>query len=83
MLTYRKSDELKFVGYGDADFEGGYFRKSTSCYIFILAGGAISWKSSKQTLTASSIIQAEFLSCYMTIGQEVWLKKFVPGLREL
>jgi hypothetical protein len=23
----------------------------------------------------------EFLSCYMTAGQSIWLKKFVPGLR--
>jgi hypothetical protein len=54
MLTYRKSNELKFVGYADADFAGGNLRKSTSCYIFNLTGGAISWKSSKQTIIASS-----------------------------
>jgi hypothetical protein len=81
MITYKKSNELKFVGYADADFVGGNLRKSTSRYIFTLAGGAISWKSSKQTITASSIMQAEFLSCYIAIGQAVWLKKFVPGLR--
>jgi hypothetical protein len=34
MLTYRKSDELKFVGYADVDFVGGDSRKSTSGYIF-------------------------------------------------
>jgi hypothetical protein len=38
------SDELKFVGYADADFAGGDSRKSMLGYIFILAGGAISWK---------------------------------------
>jgi hypothetical protein len=26
-------------------------------------------------------MQAEFLTCYMTVGQAVWLKKFMPGLR--
>jgi hypothetical protein len=57
ILTYRKSDELKFVGYADADFTGGDLRKSTSGYIFTLAGGAISWKSSKQTITTSSTMQ--------------------------
>jgi hypothetical protein len=67
MLTYRKSSELKFVGYADADFAGGDLRKSTSGYIFTLARGAISWKSSKQTITASSTMQAEFLSCYMAV----------------
>jgi hypothetical protein len=61
MLTYRKSNELEFVGDANADFAGGDSRKSTSGYIFTLAGGAILWKSSKQTITASSIMQAEFL----------------------
>ena len=31
-------------------------RKSTSGYIFTLAGGAISWKSSKQSIVASSMM---------------------------
>jgi hypothetical protein len=26
-------------------------------------------------------MQAEFLSCYMAVGQVVWLRKFVPKLR--
>jgi hypothetical protein len=81
MLTYRKSDELKVVGYTDVDFAGGDLRKSTSGDISTLAGGAISWKSPKQTITTSSTMQAEFLSCYMAVGQAVWLKNFVPRLR--
>ena len=26
-------------------------------------------------------MQAEFVACYETTGQEVWLKNFIPGLR--
>jgi hypothetical protein len=48
MLTYRKSNELKFVGYANADFAGGDLRKSTLGYIFTLARGAISWKSGEK-----------------------------------
>jgi hypothetical protein len=81
MLTYRKSNELKFVGYADTDFAGGDLRKSMSGCIFTLTGGSISWKSSKQTISILSTMQAEFLSCYMAVGQAVWQKKFVPGLR--
>ena len=46
MLVYRRVDNLEVVGYSDSDF-GGCFddRKSTSGYIFMLVGGAISWKS--------------------------------------
>ena len=66
----------------DSDFAGDIDdRKSTSSYVFTLAGGAISWKSSKQTVTASSTIYAEFVACYEASGQVKWLKKFILGLR--
>ena len=48
MLTYRKSNQLEIIGYFDSDFVGCRDRmKSTSGYIYLLAGGAISWKSVK------------------------------------
>jgi hypothetical protein len=80
MLTYRKTESLRIVGYSDSDYAGDD-RKSTSGYVFILAGGAISWKSCKQTVTTSSTMYAEFVACYEAIGQVNWLKKFIPGLR--
>jgi hypothetical protein len=45
MLTYKRSDSLHMEGYLDSDFAGDVDdRKSTLCYVFTLAGGAISWK---------------------------------------
>ena len=32
----------------------------------MLVDGIVSWKSAKQTLVASSIMQAKFVSCYGT-----------------
>jgi hypothetical protein len=82
MLTYRRSDNLQVVGYSDSDHAGCVdSKKSTSGYVFTLAGGAISWKSSKQTIVASSTMQAEFIACYEATGQAVWLKNFIPGLK--
>ena len=49
--------------------------------MFTFAGGAISWKSSKQTVIASSTIYAEFVACYEASRQVKWLKKFIPELR--
>ncbi|RVX00945.1 Retrovirus-related Pol polyprotein from transposon TNT 1-94 [Vitis vinifera] len=63
-----RTSNLEVVGYSDSDFAGCVdSRKSTSGYIFILAGGAISWKSVKQTMTATS--------------HGVWLKSFISELR--
>ena len=82
MLTYRRSDTLKVVGYSDADLGGCVDNRwSTTGYIFTLAGGAISQKSCKQSIATSSTMQAEVIACYEATGQAVWLKNFVSGLR--
>jgi hypothetical protein len=82
MLTYKRTRNLEVVGYSDADFLGCVdTKKSTSDYVFTLANGVISWKSSKQSLTAASTMQAEFVACYEAVGQAVWLKGFIPELR--
>ncbi|RVX02330.1 Retrovirus-related Pol polyprotein from transposon TNT 1-94 [Vitis vinifera] len=48
MLTYRRSSHLEIVGYLDSDFMGCLDnRRSTSGYIFMVAGRAVSWKSVK------------------------------------
>ena len=48
MLTYKHVDNLEVIGYSDSDFARcSNTKKSTSGYIFLLARGAISWKSIK------------------------------------
>ena len=81
MLVYRRVDNLEVVGYLDSDFGGcSNDRKSTSGYIFMLAGGAISWKSVKQSLIASSTMYAEFVACYGASSQAVWLRNLILEL---
>ena len=47
MLTYRRTDTLKVVGF--SDFDAGYMddKKSTFSYIFMMAEGVVSWKCVK------------------------------------
>lgn len=82
MLVYRRVDHLEVIGYTDSDFAGcPDDSRSTSGFIFMLAWGAISWKSVKQTLTTSSTMQAEFVACYGAATQTIWLKNFISGLK--
>jgi hypothetical protein len=82
MLINRRSDTLEIVGYSDSNFAGCKdTEKSTSEYVFLLTGRVILWKSSKQTVTTSSMMYAEFVACYEPTGRAMWLKKFVPNLR--
>ena len=51
--------------YSDADFVSCVdSQKSTYGYIFIITDGAVSWRSVKQTLSATSSMKAEFVSCF-------------------
>ena len=82
MLTYRRSDQLEIIGYYDSNFFGCQdSRKSTSDYIYLLAGGAISWKSAKQTLIASSTMATKFIACYEVSNHRIRLWNFVIRLR--
>ena len=47
----------------------------------MLASGAVSWRSMKQTLTTTSTMEAEFVSCFEATSHGVWLKSFIGGLR--
>ena len=84
ILTYRKSDQLEIIEYFDSDFTGCRDNmKSTSDYIYLLFEGAISWKSVKQSIVASSTMAAEFVACYEASNHGIWLQNFVMGLRIL
>ena len=46
----------------------------------MLARGAISWKSVKLTLTATSTIEAEYIACYEATRQAIRLTNFIAKL---
>ena len=80
MLIYG-SDELIPVGYTDSDFMlDKDSRKSTSGYVFMLGGGAISWRSIKQECTADSTSEAEYVAACEAAKEAVWLKRFLMEL---
>ena len=67
MLIYRRSGHLEVIRYTYSDFVGCIdIRKSTFGYVYLLAEGAISWKSSKQSFIAASTMKAEFVACFET-----------------
>ena len=46
----------------------------------MLTGGAISWRNAKQTLVATSTMEAKFVSCFEASSQGIWLKSFISRL---
>ena len=62
MLVYQSKDLIP-IGYTDCDFPSDLdFRKSTLGYVFTLGGGAISWRSVKQSYIADSTMEAEYVA---------------------
>ena len=60
-ILYRLQDPKECVGFSDADWAGDLDdRKSTSGYLFQISGGAITWKSKKQSSVALSTAEAEY-----------------------
>ena len=81
MLTYRRFGHLKVIGYTDSDFVSCIdTRKSTFGYMYLLAGGAISWKSAKQLVIVASTMEAEFVACFEATVQANWLRNFILDL---
>ena len=50
-------------------------------YVFSLVGGAISWKSGKQTLVTISTIETELVLCFEAMSQTIWLRSFISRLQ--
>ena len=70
ILTYRRSDHLEVIGHSNPDLAGCLdTKRSTSRYICILAGRAISWKSNMQATT----FEPEFGACFVATTQAIWL----------
>nr|GEX34439.1 zinc finger, CCHC-type [Tanacetum cinerariifolium] len=57
-------------------------------YVFVLNGGAIDWKSTKQSIFATSSTDAEYIDDFDALKEAIWIRKFiiwlgiVPTIRE-
>ncbi|GJS11065.1 retrotransposon protein, putative, ty1-copia subclass [Tanacetum coccineum] len=54
--------------------------KSQTRYVFILNGGTVGWKSSKQSTTAMSATEAEYIAASKVAMEAVWIRKFILRL---
>lgn len=74
-ILYKKDGSDKCIGYSDADWAGDLSdRKSTSGYIFMLSGGAISWSSKKQKCVALSTAETEYIALSGAAQECIWLR---------
>jgi hypothetical protein len=69
-------------GFTDSDWAGDKdSRKSTSGYLFTLYRGAISWKSAKQPIVATSSTEAEYIACTDAAKEGLWIRRIMAEIR--
>ena len=77
--TMPQSDLL---GFSDSDYAGdSNDRKSTSGYVFTVAGAAVSWRAKKQKLVSLSTVEAEYIGYSEAAREAVWLKRVYDEIR--
>ena len=74
-------EELSLKCYSDASFQSDRDdSRSQSGYVFILNGGAVDWKSSKQKVVALSTAESEYIAIAEAGQEAMWIKKFISDL---
>ncbi len=81
ILRCGASSNPTLLGYANADWASDVNdRKSTSGYVFMLGGAAISWSSKKQTSVALSSTEAEYIAGAHAAKEAVWLRQLLSEL---
>jgi hypothetical protein len=74
-VTFGGSEET-LVGYCDEDYAGDVdTRRSTTGYVFLMYGGAVSWSSRLQPTVAASTVEGEYLSAAQAVKEALWFRK--------
>ncbi|TPX39984.1 DNA-directed DNA polymerase [Synchytrium endobioticum] len=79
-LYYLKGN-LDIAGYADAGFVSDWSSgKLQTGYVFTIGGTAFSWKSTKQSITATSTTHAELITLFEATKEAVWMSSFISDL---
>jgi len=80
-LEYGRTRELE--GAMDADFNGCLdTRRSTTAWVLLYHGGAISWSSKRQPTVSCSTAEAEYIAAAAATREALWLKSLMVDLGE-
>jgi hypothetical protein len=83
-LHFRKNAPKEIIGYADSGFKTDPITgKSQTGYLFLKNGAPISWRSTKQTVTATSTNHAELLAFHEAAREAVWLRTIHQAIGQM
>ena len=72
---FYSGSSLNLHVYSDSDWASDLdTRRSTSGYVVMMAGGPISWMSKLQSIVATSSMEAEYISAYLSVQEVTWVR---------
>ena len=81
-LTYSRDATLTPLAFVDADYGGCRdTRRSTSGYVFTMAGGPVTWSSKRQATVALSTVEAEYVAMSRCAQQMAWMKTWLDEVQ--
>ncbi|KAL5539348.1 hypothetical protein UlMin_022296 [Ulmus minor] len=82
-LFYPNESKKGLIGYADAGhLSDPHKARSQTGYVFTCGGTAISWRSQKQTLVATSSNHAEVIALHEASRECVWLRSMTQHIQE-
>ncbi len=73
-ICFHPSNTSSITGYADADYAGDLDkRRSTTGFVFLFHGGPMSWTSRRQSCTALSTTEAEYMSACDASKEANWI----------
>jgi hypothetical protein len=77
-LTYSRDKDLTPYAYVDADYGGCRdTRRSTSGYVFLMAGAPVTWSSKRQATVSLSTVEAEYVAMSRCSQQMLWMQSWL------
>ncbi|WJZ98775.1 hypothetical protein VitviT2T_017282 [Vitis vinifera] len=82
-LFYSRESKQQLLGYADAGYLSDPHKgRSQTGYVFNYNGTAISWRSVKQTMVATSSNHSEILAIHEASRECIWLRSMIQHIRE-
>lgn len=82
-ITYLRDQErsIKLLDYVNIDYSGDLdIRRSTLRYVFMIAGGPVSWSSKCQQTIVLLITEAKYIVMTQGFQQALWMHNFLAKI---
>ena len=82
-LFFQRKTDPSMIGYVDSGYlSDPHNARSQIGFVFLRGGTAISWKSLKQTLVATSTNHSEIITLYEASRECVWLRRMINHIQQ-